>query len=1133
VIPLIRAYGAALLTAGLLAAGAAPASAAKPLTLDGRTQTDLVEDPAVAVDGQGTGHIVWRERGANGDLVHYCQVPRNARACARHLTLAAEHTDFGGPRVLVPGDGRILVVTGRCCFRGDPARTSRLFLFASTDNGASFAGPLHIGDNAISGDARLGPGLNSISTITDVTTGGVRFQTAPLAGPPPGPLANLGEIPGNVVGAAYNGSIAFPDPINPIVVMDDLDHVYLRRFAGGTAYNDPAAWTPRADLGPGAEPRLAGLPSGRGGVHLLMRVGSPGKRRYVARRYKNQTFPGPSVPVSEKGDPVFREFFMDAGARLHALWVNNEEDSLQHRAARTGNDSWKDPEALIGPRKAGNVFNIRADAASDGGGFAVYDANGKGPIRAVPFGPKGPVAPGGGEGGCVDSLKVGGATVVAPEGCLTRAAGSAARAAAAGGRYTTSGHVRVNGIDLFPQGGATITLDTGARTLKTSGAVEAKVGNVVLGRQALEWFMPAGNGPIMRDAAGNPATFDTGKLQVEVLGLPVSGQTTPTITGDGKVEIPVHLALPNPFDALAGGVTTDFTLRSSNDGGFVLNGAELKVKNAFIGIAEVKDFSLLYKNEDPWILEGATDIVLPVTGGGLAGAFRLRDGALEYGKFELDFTGTGIAIAPYVFLKRVRLGVQSRYECERPAKIEGGLTLAVIQENIARVDGDAFYEFPRQDCPDPSGRFRIQGNGYIAEMPVAEFFVQYKTSGQVTFGGNAHIDIGPFSGQAGLSGGIDGPTDAYYLHGTVGVGVASHGEGEQKQEFSLVGADVITSSVGVRGCTTLIGIGSGFHKYWGGDGGVDWPWEGCEGESEDFVPAVFKSARASQAASASFDVPRGTPAITVRVRGGGTPPQVTLEGPGGRRIATARRAHVGKDVAYGTSPGDNRTYVRLARPAAGRWRVVAQPGSTIAGVETARGLPQPKVTAHVRRAKRGRKRVLSYDVKRLPGQVVRFVEQGRDTTRVLRTVKRGGKGKIAFTPGAGQARGRTIVAEVESGGIPRRSLRVARYTAPPQAKPFKPRDVRIRRRNGRLVVTYGRSRGAARYAVYARLKDGRRTQILTRKRRVVIPNVPGIDSGSILVAGLRRDNVAGPSAKADFKAKPKKLTKRKRKRARR
>src|SRR5262245_45219154 len=130
------------LVALALAVGAAPADAAKPFVLDGSEQA---RNPAIAVDAAGTAHIVWNEyRGAAAasDLVHYCQVPRGARTCARQVTLAAPAFDVNGPRVLLPGDGRVLVLTSRCCQSDDVAlRGVALYLFTSSDGGASFSGP--------------------------------------------------------------------------------------------------------------------------------------------------------------------------------------------------------------------------------------------------------------------------------------------------------------------------------------------------------------------------------------------------------------------------------------------------------------------------------------------------------------------------------------------------------------------------------------------------------------------------------------------------------------------------------------------------------------------------------------------------------------------------------------------------------------------------------------------------------------------------------------------------------------------------------------------------------------------------------------------------------------------------------
>ena len=415
------------------------AHGAKPFTLD---PSPGAAKPTIAVDASGTAHIAWNlnNPGVADDTIVYCQVPRGKRACAGRQTLAAPLDATSPPYVLLTGEGKVLIVSSRCCtgVSGYPT-----YLFTSVDGGATFSPPIQIGNNEASGDAELGPGEFSVSTISDVTTGGVTFQSDPLSGPSPEHVANLGEQPGTL-GADYFGTIAFVDPLTPIVAMDDLDTVYFRRFGGGTAYNEVGAWGPQVAVGPGDGPQLAGLPSGKKGVHLLYRAGTPGKFRLVASRYNGTSF-GKAVSVSETGDPIFHFFFMDPSGRLQAVWVNNDENSLRH-AVRPSGKGWGRPETLVGKGRADNVFDTRAAAAKDGGGFAVWDGNNAGPVRAVPFGASGKAGGGGGGGGaCVDEVKVGGATVTAQEGCLQQDPEDKSR-------YSTGGDVRVNGIDVVSAG---------------------------------------------------------------------------------------------------------------------------------------------------------------------------------------------------------------------------------------------------------------------------------------------------------------------------------------------------------------------------------------------------------------------------------------------------------------------------------------------------------------------------------------------------------------------------------------------------------------------------------------------------------------------------------------------------------
>lgn len=143
--------------------------------------------------------------------------------------------------------------------------------------------------------------------------------------------------------------------------------------------------------------------------------------------------------------------------------------------------------------------------------------------------------------------------------------------------------VRLNGLDLFPVGTASaadataaatpkIAIDRGAGTLKSTGKVLVKAGNIVLEDAKLAWRLPKGGGGL-KDLAGNPATFDAGKLKVEILGMDVSGWVTPKLTAGEGIELPVHLELPFPFSLLGGGkITGDVTLRLNNAKGLDLVG---------------------------------------------------------------------------------------------------------------------------------------------------------------------------------------------------------------------------------------------------------------------------------------------------------------------------------------------------------------------------------------------------------------------------------------------------------------------------------------------------------------------------------------------------------------------------------
>ena len=1105
-------------TASLLAP-AFSAAAGKPITLD---SSPGAGKPTVVVDSKGTAHFAWNLNGAGTatDELRYCQIPRGKRSCKPIVAIRPPVAKtFAPPRILLPENGHVLLLTYRCCTTEEG---SPVYLYDLGTDGKSYSPPVQIGDNEPTGDVRLGPGAFSVSSISSVTTGGVTFQTAPLDTPSPvTQKAVLGDA--GPFAADYDGSIAFLDPLTPIVAMSDLDNVYFRRFGGGTAYNDAAAWGPITSLGAGDDPELAGLPSGKQGVHLLMRVGNPGKRRYVDRRFDGTTF-GPPATVSETGDPIFRKFFMDPSGRLHAIWVNNALDSLRHRTEPAGK-SWQPSETLLGTDKADDVYNTEGDAASDGGGWAVWDANNSGPIRAVAFGPTGPVGSGGGGGGegpkCVPELRVGGGTVTAEEGCLAQDPKNKSR-------YTTTGDVRVNGIDLKLGGGGSkvrarrrgapkLTVDTDTDTLVSGAKVQAKVGNVVLGSAEVKWRLPGGTGQIT-DLVGNPAKFDLGKAGVSFLGLDVSGYAIPSLDGKEKIEIPINLELPAPFDSVLGSAATgQVTLRASTDKGLELSGLKMHIEDVSLGIALVKTFNVNYIG-DPFLLQGDTAILLPPAGSELGIDFGFRDGGFDYGHGAFTFPAGSLVVATDVLLRKIAFSVQAASTCDKPTKIGGGVTLAtgpdVAGTGLISVDGNVAYSFPRSSCGTP-GILDVDGAGALAGVPVANLHSRLTTDGNFTFDSEVKFDVSLAHAVIDVNGGVDIPSKTFYAEGKGTVTAFG---------YDLGGADAIVSSRGLATCGSVAPLlEMGFAYDWGESIGLDnfdAPPD-CDVDISAYKPAAFarRTVGGARVGGGTFKLAGGLRSATVRLDGSGGAPGFSLTGPGGVAVTYpgASAGTVSGD-GYVVVPVGTQTFVKFAKPAAGSYSVTgATSGPALTGLSVAIGLPEPKVTANV--GGRGHSRTIAYKVRPLDGQTVMFVEQAKGVRDVIGNAK-GKSGTLRFHPAVGSARKRTVFALVSQDGVPRARIRLAKFTAP-SPLPGKVRGLRLRRTGKGLVVSWKRAPGASKVAVAFALADGRRQAKVTKGKRVVIGGVPGIDSGRIEVAGLRRDNVAGPSVRAKLKAKPK------------
>src|SRR5918994_6517002 len=113
--------------------------------------------PHVAVDAAGTAHVVWDENAPfpNTDPLHYCQIPRGQQACTggvRTFTLA--NTAIAPAQVLIPGPNRVQLLA----FRFGGGAPDGMYLFESSDGGATFGAPRQIGTETVVNDAVAGPG---------------------------------------------------------------------------------------------------------------------------------------------------------------------------------------------------------------------------------------------------------------------------------------------------------------------------------------------------------------------------------------------------------------------------------------------------------------------------------------------------------------------------------------------------------------------------------------------------------------------------------------------------------------------------------------------------------------------------------------------------------------------------------------------------------------------------------------------------------------------------------------------------------------------------------------------------------------------------------------------------------------
>lgn len=1095
------------------------------------------QDPAIAVDAAGTGHLAFPSSSGPAPQVDdysYCRLPRGTTICAPRTRLVLPQglsgTSFGRPFVFEQ-DGRVIVGG---FFSGNTNTTNGIWAWTSTNGGASFGAGKRISTELSIHDAVLGPGTNSVSATNAITGGGAFVNGSLVSGSPANAPVSLTQgLVGNneVVASTAVGLINSNTPIFAAITGNRL---IVRRFnsqaSGG--FNVAANWLPAQQIDTDAgEPTITEGPSG---TYLGHETGTykDGGYPLAVRRIADDGTVGPAVELGRKGANVHSpDLAQDASGRIAVAYVDTNRDGrLSYQWSKRG-VHWSDPIDLSAPGDA-SIYFPKVAMAPDGGGWVVAGtANPNTPVRVWPLDPKGDADPG---VPAPPSPPGGGPPADPPLACPAQIAVSSEVKAqvrtsdcfkdAGKGRFTTTGSVRVNGIDFASPGGSgKFTVDTKAHTVEASGPYTVQAGSIVLQKGSRTWNVT------------QPQTIDDlGPFGVKLFGLGLKGKADVAFDAKGAV-LQVNVDLPSPFDGIRGMTK----LRTTMASGLQLDGLSIHADTLPIGPVEIRNLNVVYTGANDG-LEGNADVYLPPAAGkAISASFGFANGTFKHAELEAGTPLPGFPLplwgAPPVLLNRVGIAATNN---DKGFKLAGGLELvagaqiagfAPLSINALPSSGGGAYLF----IPKKGDYAEIGASGkvLVLDIPLASGGMRLRTDGPLNFWGGASVDFGITSALVQMEGGINLSNADFYAGGKGQACVnfiALKGCGEVKG---------IMSSIGFAACGSIGELALGFDYEWGESTQLG------DCRYEEFKPASLSASaarakrlaargvatRLQAAGGAQTVVLPGGPRAGLRVKGGGGRPGFTLAGPAGRSLTVPpglAEPVLGAGVAA-LPVGPDEIELQVKDPA-GTWTVTPADGSAIAAVTIARALPTPKASASVTKTG-GRGRAITVKASNLGTQrlLVREVLPGGAASE-LGVVRKNGSSALRFTPTDGPGGKRALEAVVIAGDRQVDVVPLGSYVAPAPAKLAAPRSVTLKRSKTALTVRWKKVAGAARYRIRVSGSDGR-LQILTadgKASRIQVADLTADDRVQIKVSAVAKQGVEGKSRKATSKATkpPKKKT---------
>jgi hypothetical protein len=684
--------------------------------------------------------------------------------------------------------------------------------------------------------------------------------------------------------------------------------------------------------------------------------------------------------------------------------------------------------------------------------------------------------------------------------------------------YITYGKLTVNGLTLDPGSGAAIVIAPQLNAIVSSNA-GMSVGTIGLNAaRSFDMNLNSSGGQIPLGSFGRVA----GGL-ADIAGFALGGNVKVALDDSGGtfgLTIRVHLALPDWLQVGGISVQGDVTLRATNADGLVIDNLRIGPIDAEIAGLGVDGLQLDYaRANQEWagqgracIVDGACLDMIPPNGG-----IVIQNAGLVRAEASLDFPPPGIELFAGVALNRIGFGIGLD-----PTRLLANAN--VTAEGVLEIDGHLVLAFPSNAAPF------ILDRAEVGDAFPGDYYNRRYTNTVFAIGADAYFDL-PIAGRTKLGGayllyqypgyvGFGGGIDAHFagivdLTGRVdGEFNFANGRFSIKGDVEACVADVICAGAigaisdrGAGGCVHIgtffgdinVGGGLGFRPF----DIYFWPFDGCRWSP--FVDTQVFSPQDTRAAVVGAPIPvrikRGAASRAIELDGVGGAPAVRVQTPDGKVLQSSSASGLALSPAIRIMRSEkfDTTVVGLVHPGPGTYTIELLPGSpALKKMSQASDQPKARISASVRGS--GARRTLSYTIGRRTDQRVRFIERvAHGGSRLIGTIKGGGRGRLSFTPAPGNDR-RTIIAQFELAGLPAETVTIASFK-PPSPQLGTPARLKLTRRGPTLAVSWGAVAGATSYEIVARLSSGERV-VRTHRRAISIKRVARSDGGVVSVLAV-------------------------------